>query len=48
MVLGEEDEDGYDISRLRRPDTVDTLGRYDPLQGKYGRRGNILYTNLIQ
>ncbi|XP_060579771.1 LOW QUALITY PROTEIN: neural-cadherin-like [Ruditapes philippinarum] len=35
---GEEDEDGYDISRLRRPDTVDTLGRYDPLQGKYGRR----------
>lgn len=38
---GEEDEDGYDINRLRKPDDVDTMGRYDPLLDKYGRRGNL-------
>lgn len=34
---GEEDEDGYDISRLRKPDDVDAPGRYDPSLGKYRR-----------
>ncbi|KAL4234097.1 hypothetical protein ACF0H5_005750 [Mactra antiquata] len=38
---GEEDMDGYDISKLRRPDEMDTFGRYDPLlPNQYGQRGD--------
>jgi len=34
---GEEDEDGYDISRLRRPDEMDTFKPYHALLN--GKRG---------
>jgi len=37
---GEEDYDGYDISRLRKPNDMDTFDRFEPLQAeRYGKRG---------
>ena len=39
--IGEEDQNVYDISRLRKPDDTDTMHKmpYDPLMERYQRRG---------